>query len=176
MNSPVRMGVSPTAASTPQVFPISGLKLYFPTLELWVARSVTQSTICCLVSHLQLCPPRSTIHHLTGSPATALPVLFHDLPPCWVLQLPSCYKSSPPGCPSLPLLPVWMNVSSLTPWLSDFHTVQFSVSSGCFLFLNCCCPFGCARRHSVSTYASILAGSLNVIILLSQFELTFCLL
>ena len=30
-----------------------------------------------------------------------------------------------------------------------------------FLFLNCCCPsFGCARRHSVSTYASILAGSL----------------
>ena len=28
-----------------------------------------------------------------------------------------------------------MNVSSLTPWLSDFHTVQFSVSSGCvFVF------------------------------------------
>ena len=26
-----------------------------------------------------------------------------------------------------------------------------------FLFLNCCCPsFGCARRHSLSTYASIL--------------------
>ena len=25
-----------------------------------------------------------------------------------------------------------MNVSSLTPWLSDFHTVWFSVSSGCF--------------------------------------------
>ena len=29
-----------------------------------------------------------------------------------------------------------MNVSSLTPWLLDFHTVQFSGSSGCFLFLN----------------------------------------
>ena len=41
-----------------------------------------------------------------------------------------------PGCPSLPLLPVWMNVSSLTPWLSDFHTVWFIGSSGCFLFLN----------------------------------------
>ena len=25
-----------------------------------------------------------------------------------------------------------MNVSSLTPWLSDFHTVLFSVRSGCF--------------------------------------------
>ena len=39
-------------------------------------------------------------------------------------------------CPYPPLLPVWMNVSSLTPWLSDFHTVQFSGSSGYFLFLN----------------------------------------
>ena len=65
-----------------------------------------------------------------------------------------------PGSPSLPLLPVWMNVSSLSPWLSDFHTVRFSISSGCFLFLNCCCPsFGCVRRHSMSAYASILARS-----------------
>ena len=37
---------------------------------------------------------------------------------------------------SLFVLPVWVSVSSLTPWLLDFHTVQFSVSSGCFLFLN----------------------------------------
>ena len=37
--------------------------------------------------------------------------------------------SSPPCCPSPPLLRVWMNVS-LTPWLSDFHTSWFSVSSG----------------------------------------------
>ena len=64
-------------------------------------------------------------------------------------------------CLSPPLLPVWVNVSSVSPWLSDFHTVQLSVSSGCFLFLNCCRPsFGCARRHSVSTYTSILARSL----------------
>ena len=65
--------------------------------------------------------------------------------------------SSPvhPGCQSPPLLPVWTNVSSLFPWLSDFHAVRFSVSSGCFLFLNCP-SFGCARRRSVSTYASIL--------------------
>ena len=64
-----------------------------------------------------------------------------------------------PSCPSLPLLLVWMNVSSLSPWLLDFHTVHFSVSSGCFLFLNCCPSFGCVRRHSVSTYTSILTGS-----------------
>ena len=41
-----------------------------------------------------------------------------------------------PNCPSLPLLPVWTNVFSLTPWLSDFHIVWFSGSSGYFLFLN----------------------------------------
>ena len=41
-----------------------------------------------------------------------------------------------PLCPSPPFLPIWMNVSSLTPWLSDFHTVQFSDVSGRFLFLN----------------------------------------
>ena len=31
-----------------------------------------------------------------------------------------------------PLLPVWMNVSPLTPWFLDFHTVQFSGSSSNF--------------------------------------------
>ena len=85
----------------------------------------------------------STIHHLTGSASHRLVA-----------------SSLCTGCPSPPLQLVWMNVSSLSPWLSDFLRVWFSVSSGCFLFLNCCCPsFGCARRHSVSTYVSILAGS-----------------
>ena len=127
------------------MFSISGLRLYFPTLELSVARSVTWSTSCGLTGQLQLCPPHSTICHLAG---LARPRL----------------AASPlhPGCLSLPLLPVWMNVSSLSPWLSDFHTVHFSVTASCFLILNCCCPSlncGCARRHSVSTYTSILAGS-----------------
>ena len=56
--------------------------------------------------------------------------------PTTVLQLLPCCKSSPPGCPFPPLLPVWMNVCSLSPQLLDFHTVLFSVGSGCFLFLN----------------------------------------
>ena len=137
MNSPVRLGVSPAAASTPQVFSLSGLRIYFPTLELLVGRSVTQSTSCCLASQ-------------TSS---------HNPPPLWVCQPPPrCPTVSPlhPGCLSPPLLLVWVNVSSLSPWLSDFHTVRFSVSSGCFLFLNCCCcSFGCVRRHSVSAYTSM---------------------
>ena len=54
---------------------------------------------------------------------------------CLVCKLLPCCESSLPSCPSLPLLLVWMNVSSLTPWLSDFHTVRFSASS-CFLLLN----------------------------------------
>ena len=127
----------------PQVFSVSGLGLYFPTLEPLVLRSVTWSTSGCLTSQLQLCPPHSTICHLTGSASR------------YLSASPLC-----PGCPSPPLLLVWMSVSSLSPWLLDLHTVRFSVSSGGFLFLNCCCPsFGCARRHSVSTYAFILAGS-----------------
>ena len=39
------------------------------------------------------------------------------------------------GCPSPPLLPVWMSVSSLTPWLLDFHVVQFSGSFHCSFVL-----------------------------------------
>ena len=63
-----------------------------------------------------------------GSPAATSPAP--------VLQPPPYCRSSPPSCLSLPLLLVWINVSSLTPWLSDFHTVRFSGSSGYFLFLS----------------------------------------
>ena len=111
MNSPVRLGVSPAAASTPMGIFSQRFEALFPHA----------GTLGCLVY-----PP---VHQ----------------PPC-------CHASSPPRLPiSPPLLQVWVNVSSLSPWWSDFRAVRFSVSSGCFLFLNCC-----ARRHSVSTYASIL--------------------
>ena len=138
---------------------IRGLKLYFPVLEPWVVWSVSlpscSSQFIC--NKMLDCPLHQLLPHQICQlppcwPAAALPAPLHNPPPQWVCQPLPCYESSP-GCQSLPLLPVWMNVSSLTHWLSDFHTVQFSVSSGCVLFLNCCCPsFGCARRHSVSTY------------------------
>ena len=66
-----------------------------------------------------------------GSPAAAslsaaaLPAPLHNPPPRGVRQPPPFCESSPPGCPSPPLLPVWMNVSCLSPWLLDFHTVRF---------------------------------------------------
>ena len=73
------------------------------------------------------------------------------------------HESSPPDCLSPPLLLVWMHVFSLTTWLSDLHTVGFSVSSGCFFFLNLLLSFFWLyeEAHSVSTYASILVRSLK---------------
>ena len=105
------------------------LRLYFPTLGPWVAwpvllPSYSSQFICMQIWDHPVsqpsphsvfqplpCPPQSSRPHLAMSP-------LH------------------PGCPSPPLLSIWMNVSSLSPWLSNFHTVQFSGSSGCFLFLN----------------------------------------
>ena len=92
----------------PQVFSISGLRLYFPALEPWVAQSVS----------LPNCSSRFICTRMWD-------LLLHNLPPHWVHQPPPCHKSSPLGCPSPPLLQVWINVSSLTSWLSDFHTVDF---------------------------------------------------
>ena len=129
----------PLLPQPPQVFSVRGFEALFPgTGTLGCAICLTLQLFLPVYLHANVGPP--------GLPATALPLVL-----------------SVPCCPFLTLLPVWMNVSSLTPWLSDFHTVWFSVSSGCFCFYICCCPsFGCVRRHSVSTYASILAGSLNL--------------
>ena len=77
-NSPVRLGVSPAAASTPIGVFNQWFELYFPTLELWVVRSVAGSTSA------------------TSLPAAALPTLLHNPPPSWVCQPLPCWVSSPP--------------------------------------------------------------------------------
>ena len=111
----------PLPPQPPQVFSVRGFKALF----------VSTGTLGCtvyLVSQLFLLVYlHANVGWLHLSAATL---------PTPVLQLLLCHKSSRPSCPSPPLLLVWMNVSSLTAWLLDFHTVQFSVSSGCFLFLN----------------------------------------
>ena len=151
MTSPVRLGVSPVAASTPTCVFNQRFEALFPRA------GALGCTIC-------FAPPPFLLVYLCANvgpwgllaaawPAPVHPTIRHVSGSGGVAPSPVC-----PSCPSPPLLLVWMNVSSLSPWLKDFHVVQFSVSSGCFfLFLNCCCPsFGCARRCSVSTYASIL--------------------
>ena len=95
------------------------LRLYFPLLEPWVVWSVSLLSCSSWFIHMQMWAVCSINRHL-------------------VLSSSCCLAVSPlrPGYPSLPLLLVWMNSSSLTPWLLDFHTVRFFGSSGWFLFLN----------------------------------------
>ena len=116
-NSSVRLGVSPAATSTPTGVFSQWFEALFPQA----------GTLGCEVCHPvhQLLPCR---------PAATLPTPLHNPPPRWVCQQPPCWESSSPGCLSPPLLQVWMHASSLSPWFSDFHTVQFSVSSSCFCF------------------------------------------
>ena len=102
------------------------LRLYFPTLEPWVMWSVSLPSCSSQFIHMQAwdCP-------------------LHQPPPQWESSLPSCL--------SPPLLPVWMNVSSLTPSLSGFHSVRFSGSAGCFLFLHLLLSFFwlCEETHCI---------------------------
>ena len=106
MSSPVMLGVSPVATLTPTGVFNQWFEALFPRA----------GTLGCEVYH--------PVHQLLPrQPAAALPTLLHNPPPRWVRQPPPCCESSPPGCLSPPLLQVWMNVSSLSPWLSDFHTV-----------------------------------------------------
>ena len=115
-NSPVRLGVSPLLPQPPQVFSIRDLRLYFRCCSPGL-RSLSRSAVV----------PPGIRTRMRDHP-------LHQLLTHWVLQLRPCRESSPPGCPSPPLLPVWMNVSSLTPWLSDFHTVRFCQFSLFFVF------------------------------------------
>ena len=96
------------------------LKLSAPMLEPWVAGPVSLPSYSSWVIHMQMWD--HPVHQ----------------PPLCLLHSASCHLASHPlhpSFPSLPLLPVWMNVS-LTSWLSDFHTVRFSGSSGYSLVLN----------------------------------------
>ena len=82
----------------------------------------------------------STSHLLTGSASCRLSM------------------SPLPSCASLPLLQVWMNVSSLTAWLLDFHTVWFSGSSGCVLFLNLLLSFFWLCKEAKCVYLHLHLG------------------
>ena len=148
-NSPVRLGVSPAVASTlTGVFNERSDDLFH-----------SAGALGCAVSFAPLLflPVYVCVNvGLRGLLAVALPALFVPQSCClWVWS--RCQESCLPGlCISAPpsgLDECFFFISLVVIWFS-----------GCFLFLNCCCPsFGCVRRHSVSTYASILAGTLATV-------------
>ena len=97
----------------PQVFLVRGFEVLF-------SHTGTMACVVCLTPQLFLqVYPHANVG-LPTPPATTLPATVL----LWVLSALAA------------LLPVWMNVSFLIPWLSDFYTVWFSVNSGCFWLLN----------------------------------------
>ena len=109
-NSLVRLGVSPAAATPTHFYSQKFWGFIFPH---W----------------------NPALHGLSHSPV--VPPSLSSCK-CATARSTSCCLASGPlrsGCLFLPLLLVWMNISSLTPWLSDFVTVWFSSSSRYFLIL-----------------------------------------
>ena len=67
----------------------------------------------------------------------------------WVLSAPAAH-----------LRPSYRSgwISSLSPWLSDFHTVQFSVSSGCFFVFKLLLSFFCLCEGAQGVYLCLHLG------------------
>ena len=83
-NSPVRLGVSPAAASTPTGIFNQKFEALFPCTGALGCLDVNWSTSFCLAGQLQL----------SCRPAAALPAPLYNPPPHWVHQPPS------PLCPA----------------------------------------------------------------------------
>ena len=124
-------------------FQLEVLRIYFPVLESGL-RGLSRSPVV---------PPGLSARkcRTTRSASCCLPSP--------VLQPPPCRESSLPRLPTPPLLLIWMNVSSLTSWVSDIHTVRFSVTSGCcWLFLNLLLSFFWLCRGAQRIYLCLHLG------------------
>ena len=133
--SPVRLGVSPAAAPPPRGIFNQRFEALFPRA------GALGCAVCFTPCHLSGLSVRECGAVGSASGQTACPV-------CPTLCQSQSHSSNAipllPGFRSLPLLLVWMKVYFFISLVLDFLTVRFSVSSGC------------ARRCSVSTYATIL--------------------
>ena len=141
----MRLGVSPAAAPTPAGVFNQRFEALFP-------RAGALGWEVCLTPQVFLPVYLCVNVGLWGLLAAAWPALFHNPPPHRESSPPQLPVSAPPT--GLNECFFFISLVVGLPYSSIF--CQFC----CFLFLNCCCPsFGCSRRHSVSTYASTLAGS-----------------
>ena len=152
----------------PRAFSIRGLRLYFPELEPWVARSASLPAVC----PVYLCAnvgPWGVTHR------SACPALRHSESSPLGLSVRHCRAagsaSGQTACPVRPTLcQSWSHHSHESP-LRPSACLHPSYRSGCmFLFIYLVSDFlavrfsvssGCAKRHSVSTYAAILVLPYN---------------
>ena len=146
------LGVSPVAASTPTgVFSQRFEALFPPAGDLGCAVCFAPPLFLLVYLCTNVRPQGLPATTLWGLLAAAWPAPLHNPPPRRGRQPPPRYKSSPTG---LGEYFFFISLVARLPYSSIF--CQFWL----FFVLNCCCPcFGCARRHSVSTYTSILARS-----------------
>ena len=152
----MRLGVSPAAVSTPMGVFNQRFEALFP------CSGALGCEVCFAPLPFLLVYPCANVGP-QGLPAVAWPAPFHNLPPCWVFQPPPCRKSSPPQLPvSAP--PTFLDecfffISLVVrlPYSSIF--CQFWLF---FVFKLLLSFFWLCRRRSVSTYISILAGSLKI--------------
>ena len=118
------------------------LRLYISALEPWIVWSVSLPSYSSQLSTHKCGTTQSNSHHLAQ----------------WVLQLPPCHSFSLPVSASPAGLNECFFFNSLVvrlPYSSIFW--HFWLLFDLFF---CCCPsFGCERKQSLCTYASILAES-----------------
>ena len=96
----------------PHIFLVKGFEALFAHVGILVLHGLSYSPVVPVGLSARKCgTTQSTSCHLAcpSHPTTAL---------SWVLSTPS-------GCPSPPFLQVWMNVSSLIPWLLNFYENVF---------------------------------------------------
>ena len=103
----------------PHIFLVRGFEALFP------CKGALGCVVCLMCQLFLLDYPHANVGPPTPPAATL---------PSPVLQQPPCLESSPPGCPSLPLLPVWMNVSSSTPWFQMSTQFDFLAVLVFFVF------------------------------------------
>ena len=151
----MRLGVSPSVASTPTGVFNQRFEALFPRAGAlgWVV-CFTPPAVPPGLSMCKCGAAGSASHHLVGSASCSL---AHPVPQSTTSLGPTA--ATFPGVLSVPSMGLDECVffNSLVVRLP--YSLIFCQFWLFFLFLNCCCPsFGCARSHSGSTYASILAG------------------
>ena len=128
----------------PRAFPIRGLRIYFPELVPWVVWSALLPTVCPVYLCVNVGLPGATrrsacpvLRHSESGPLSLSARMWGRRVCQWSTACPARltlrqYRSrhgheSPlrPGCPTPPLLLVWMNVYFLFPWCRTSFQFDF---------------------------------------------------